>query len=193
MKKALLTTLLIIALNSGCTVPISTQNNPTNTHTTRGTPPPSSTTNAHYYHQLRTVQGPIVTVGERGNGFIFPQYQGKIVLLQIFGKECKFCFEEMPIIRNIRTRYAQNLQVIALQAQDPMSRTTASNLIHRFQMYYPIVDRNNASNLLLFIRKTYGWNGILPYTLLIKNGITEYSFKGKIEQQELEESIRTLL
>ena len=187
MKKALLTSLLLIAFNSGCTIP-----NNSNTSVTRNAPPPSIRTSS-VYHQLQTVQGPIVTVGERSNGFTFPQYEGKVVLLQIFGKECQFCFEEMPIIRNLNIKYGQQLQVIAIQAQDPMSKATASNLINRFQMYYPIIERDNASELLFFMRRTYGWNGILPYILLIKNGVTEYSFKGKVSQQELDESVRSLI
>lgn len=144
-------------------------------------------------HHLQTVQGTTLSIQERSNGFIFPQYPGKIILLQVFGKECPYCFEEMPMINNLRQRYSHRLNVIALQAQDQMSSATSQRLIQRFQMNYPIVDKNEASNLLFFIKRTYGWTGILPYTLLIKNGVTEYSFSGAINQQELEEAMQSLL
>ena len=194
MKKALLlTSLLIIGFNSGCTPPITVQNTTRNHQTVSQPSPAPIPVTSGSVHQLHTVQGPIITIGERSNGFIFPQYQGKVVLLQIFGKECPYCFEEMPIINNLRTKYGQRLQVVAIQAQEPMSKATASNLINKFQMHYPIIEGSNASELLFFMKETYGWNGILPYTLIIKNGVTEYSFKGKTEQQELDESIASLI
>jgi len=143
--------------------------------------------------QYRTVQGPLLAIGQRKTGFTFPQYQGKVILLQIFGKECHFCFAEMPIVNNLRRKYAQNLQVVALQANEQMSKRKSSNLIERFQMHYPIIDRDQARNLLLFIQKTYGWTGVLPYTLLIKNGVTEFSYKGEISPQEIEGDLRSLL
>ena len=152
-----------------------------------------SVNEASTYHQLQTIQGPKVTIGELPTGFTFPEYKGKIVLLQFFGKECPYCFEEMPIINRLRSKYAQNMQVIAIQAQNPMSKATATNLINRFNMNYPIIEKSEASNLILFLRQTYGWTGILPYMLLIKDGVTEFSFKGKVSEQELEESIQMIL
>ena len=144
-------------------------------------------------HQLKTVQGSFLTVQERSNGFVFPQYQGKVVLLQIFGQDCPYCFKEMPIINRVKQKYARNLQIIAIQAQDTMSKQTASRLIQSYQMNYPIVDKNEATNLLHFMQTTYGWTGILPYILIIKNGVTEYSFSGEVSHQELDEAIKSLL
>ncbi|CAA6824554.1 MAG: Unknown protein [uncultured Sulfurovum sp.] len=143
-------------------------------------------------HQLKTVQGPMILVEEKSNGFVFPQYGDNIILLQIFGKECEYCFEEMPFIQRMRTKYAQKLDIVALQAQKKMTPVVAQNIIQEFNIDHPIIDRDEASNLLLFINKTYGWNGVLPYTLLIKNGVTEYSFSGEVNQQEFEEAIRSL-
>jgi len=144
-------------------------------------------------HQLKTVQGSFLTVQERSNGFVFPQYQGKIVLLQIFGQDCPYCFKEIPIISRVKQKYARNLQIIAIQAQDTMSKQTASRLIQSYQINYPIVDKNEATNLLHFMQTTYGWTGILPYMLIIKNGVTEYSFPGEVSYQELDKAVKSLL
>jgi len=154
------------------------------------TPPPSTAGNAY---QLKTVQGTNIAIQERSNGFVFPQYRNKVVLLQIFGKECHYCLQEMPMIAQAQQQYGGNLQVIAVQAQDPMSQATASMLIQQHQMYYPIIDKEEAGELLYNLQETYGWRGILPYTLLIKDGVTEYSFSGEVSPQELNEAIRSLI
>jgi len=43
------------------------------------------------------------------------------------------------------------------------------------------------------MQTTYGWTGILPYMLIIKNGVTEYSFSGAVSHQELDEAVRSLI
>ncbi|HHD75673.1 MAG TPA: hypothetical protein ENK95_02470 [Campylobacterales bacterium] len=144
-------------------------------------------------HQLKTVQGSMLLISEKSNGFVFPQFENQIVLLQIFGKECEYCFEDMPFIQHLQSKYGSKLKVIALQAQEKMSDSKAQNIIQQFQLNYPIIDRDEGESLLRFINKTYGWSGILPYFLLVKEGITEYSFSGNINKQEFEEAIQSLL
>jgi len=154
------------------------------------TPPPST---AGESHQLRTVQGTTIAIQERSNGFVFPQYSNKIVLLQIFGQECPYCLKEMPTIAQVQQQYAGSLQIVAVQAQEPMSQATASMLIQQYQMNYPIIDKEEAVDLLYFLQQTYGWTGILPYTLIIKDGVTEFSFFGETSYQEINEAIQSLL
>ena len=203
MKKISLLTMLFFSLIlNGCIEKsIITQSSPISTARTSipTTPPPLppkrviATSTAGEYHQLQTVQGTTLAIQERSNGFDFPQFRNKIVLLQIFGQECPYCFKEMPTINRIKRKYSKNLQLIALQAQEPMSKQTSSRIIQKFQMNYPIIDKEEARNILYFIQNTYGWTGILPYMLLIKNGVTEYSFSGEVSHQELDEAVRSLI
>jgi len=63
-------------------------------------------------------------------------------------------------------------------------------------MNYPIIEKAEANNILYFLKNTYNWRGILPYGLLIKNGIIEYTYKGESdanEIQEMEEIIQGLI
>jgi len=200
MKKTLLiSTLLIMSLSViGCvkkTAP-AVQHYPSSTSSidvvTAANPPSVTSTTLGAVHQLHTVQGSTLIIAERGNGFTFPQYQGKIVLLQIFGKNCHHCFNEMPTITKLQREYGQKLQVIALQAEESMSREEAQTLIQRFQMHYPIIDRDEAREILLSIQHTYEWLGTLPYTLIIKNGVTEFSYEGEVSPQEIENDLRSL-
>jgi len=145
------------------------------------------------YNKFQTVQGPILTIGKNHRGFLFPDFKGKIILLEIFGQDCHYCFKELPSIAHLHSKYSQNLQVVALQVQEQMSRGTANSLIRKFNMNYPIIDREDGSDLMYTLKNNYDWNGILPFTLLIKNGVTQQLFSGETSQQELEEAIRELL
>ena len=188
--------------NQGIIIPIPSREAPINQNVIISTPsvemlprqeiitPPST---AGESYQLKTVQGTTIAIQERSNGFVFPQYRNKVVLLQIFGQHCEYCLKEMPTIAQAQQRYAGSLQIVAVQAQEPMSQSTASMLIQQYQMNYPIIDKEEAIELLYFLQQTYGWTGILPYTLLIKNGVTEFSFFGEVSSQELNEAIQSLI
>lgn len=159
----------------------SLNNNPSTI--TETTPPPTEVTPPPYvpnmtYRQMKTVQGESITVGEHARGFDFPQYKGKIVLVELFGKTCHYCFEEMPTITKIQNEYRDRLSVIAIQASSPMAQGEAQRLIQEHNMNYPIIDQDEAKSILIYLRDVYQWGGILPYIMLIKDGQIEQVFQG---------------
>jgi len=211
MKRNLLTLSILTLLTTGC-IPKASPNVAQNrvpdvTNTVQPTPHTLVSSSANrptqnnvlastVYHKFQTVQGSQITIGEHPAGFVFPDYQGKVVLLQIFGKECPHCFKEIPMINQLRSKFGGRLQIVAIQAQEPMSKSTANKLINRFHMDYPIMEKAEASNILYFLKHTYNWRGILPYGILIKDGIIEYTFKGESDPSviaEMEEIIQGLL
>jgi len=144
-------------------------------------------------HSLTSIRGKKIHIKEMSNGFLFPEYKNKIIILEMFGKDCPHCLRELPIIDRIRRRYRGILEVIAIQAQDRMDKFTAKNYINGHQIRYPIIEGDDAMNLQSFIQKTYGWQGILPYILIIKDGVTEFSYSGEVEYSQLEKDINSLL
>jgi len=145
------------------------------------------------YNKFKTIQGSILTIGENHTGFLFPDFKEKVVLLEVFGQDCHYCDESLPSISLLHSKYHQNLQVVGLQVQEQMSRIEANNLIQRFNMNYPIIDRESGSDLMYALKTNYEWNGVLPFTLLIKNGVTQQLFSGETSKQEIEEAIKELL
>jgi len=124
-------------------------------------------------YDFKSIQGEKVIVKINKTGFEFPQYAGKIVLLQFFGKKCQYCFKEMPIINKIRQKYGNKLQVIAIQSEEAMSQEEASAIIETHKMDYPIIEKEEAMDLLVFLRDKYEWLGTLPYLLLIKDNFMQ--------------------
>ena len=144
-------------------------------------------------YQVQSINGQSIGVIEQSTGLNFPQYLGKVILLQVFGKNCEYCFEELPIIHKIQSRYQNKLQVIAIQGQGKMTPSTASRLIGKYKMNYPIIERDNAIDVLSYIGSTYNWTGVLPFIQVIKDGVTEATFAdGGVSYNELSELIDTL-
>ena len=197
-KNVLLLPLLVTALfYAGCvpkTSPKVVRMNTIHTTPISHTPPVVHRPNSTFtYNKFQTVQGPILTIGENRTGFLFPDFKGKIILLEVFGQDCSHCFKELPSINHLYSKYHQKLQVIALQVQKQMTRGKANSLIRQFNMNYPIIDRKEGNNLMYGLRSNYEWNGILPFILLIKNGVTQEVFRGEKSQERIERAIQELL
>jgi thiol-disulfide isomerase/thioredoxin len=143
-------------------------------------------------HTLRSIRGKVIHIVERPNGFLFPEYNNKVIILEMFGKDCPHCLKQLPIIEEIRRRYRGKLEVIAIQAQDRMDRDTARAYINGHKIRYPIIEGDDATNLQYFIQETYGWRGILPYTLIIKDGVTEFAYSGEVNYEDIRKDIDSL-
>jgi len=155
----------------------------------------SSTSSNGVAHQLTSLQGETITIIENGNiGFDFPQFQGKIIIFEIFGKDCEYCLEEAPIINRIKREFSGRVEVVAIQAQGRIPPSLASTMLSQQNINYPVIEGDDAKELLRFLAETYGWTGILPYILLVKDGTTEHTFPdGGVGYEELKESIENLL
>ena len=198
MNKNLLLPLLATLLYSGCT-PTSPNIIPMYNTTAPQPEPIDSSPVKHTpladfsYYKLQTVQGSTLTVGESHTGFLFPKFKGKIILMQILGQDCPHCLTEIPIINSIQAKYSQNLQVVALQVQENMGVDIAKSFIQQHNISYPFFDKNAARNLMYGLKTNYEWNGVLPFILLIKDGVTQEVFRGEKSQQKIEKAIQELL
>ncbi|CAA6826504.1 MAG: Unknown protein [uncultured Sulfurovum sp.] len=144
-------------------------------------------------HKLKSIQGQNITIVERSNGYLFPEFKNKIVILEMFGKNCSHCIKEMPIMHKLHQQYRNKLEIVALQVEGKMSPMQANALIRRHKITYPIISGDTATNLQYHVQKTYGWTGVLPFIMLIKDGVTEASYRGQVTYNEINNDIRTLL
>jgi len=74
-----------------------------------------------------------------------------------------------------------------------MDENEKIKLFSKHAINYPIIDGSQSINLLYFIRDTYGWDGTMPYMLVIKNGLTEFSYSGETDLDEIKKDIKSLL
>lgn len=155
--------------------------------------PKQQTATGGEVHNLKSIQGQPITILERSNGFIFPQYANKIIILEMFGKSCPHCIHEIPTLNKIRSKYRKDVEVIAVQVEDQMSPLEAKSLINKHKIHYPIISGDTATNLQYSIQNTYGWSGILPYTMIIKNGVTEFIYRGTATYEEFDSDIQSLI
>ncbi len=144
-------------------------------------------------HKLRSLQGQNITIQERPTGYVFPNFKHKIVILEMFGKDCSHCIREMPTMRKLKRRYGKHLEIVAIQVEGKMSRHQANSLIRRHHITYPIIPGESAKNLQFHVQNTFGWTGILPFIMVIKDGVTEFTYSGTVSYNRIRKDIHSLL
>jgi len=144
-------------------------------------------------HKLKSFQGQALTVVERQNGYLFPELNNKIVILEMFGKNCSHCLKEMPVMNKLHRRYGKNLEIVAIQVEGEMSQMQANALIRRHHIRYPVISGQTATNLQYHVQNTYGWTGILPFIMVIKDGVTEFTYRGQVSHREINRDIKSLI
>ena len=154
---------------------------------------PKIVTRVGEIHKLKSFQGKSITIIENKNGYIFPQYKNKIVILEMFGKNCSHCIKEIAIMNSLRHKYGKKLEIIAIQVEGKMSPFQAKAFIRRHHITYPIISGETATNLQYNVQSTYGWTGILPFIMVIKNGVTEFSYRGEVSDRELNSDIKSIM
>lgn len=149
-------------------------------------------TSSGVIHSLKSIQGHWIKVIERPTGFVFPNYRGKTIIFVMFGKDCPHCIEEIPVLKSLKQRYRGQVEVIAVQTQERMAPYVARSYINQHRINYPIIEGDDATDLQYFIQNTYGWTGILPFTMVVKDGITEMTYSGAVTPNEMRADMDTL-
>ena len=144
-------------------------------------------------HKLKSIQGHNITIEERSTGYIFPEFQDRIVVLEMFGKNCSHCIKEMPTMRKLKRRYPNHIEIIALQVEGKMSKREATRLLKRHKITYPIISGESAKALQFHVQSTFGWTGILPFIMVIKDGVTEFTYRGEVSYNRINKDILSLL
>jgi len=144
-------------------------------------------------YTLKSIRGKVIHIAKQPKGYAFPEYRGKVVILEMFGKDCPHCINQLPIIKKIRRKYRGRLEVIAIQSQDRMSKFVARDYINRYEIKYPIVEGEDAVNLQRDVQEQFEWTGILPYTLIIKDGMVNYFHAGEVSFEKLDRDISEII
>jgi len=118
------------------------------------------------------------------------QYQGKIIVLNLWATWCPPCREEMPELNALYQDYKdKNVVVIGVALDDLASVIT---FLKSSPVNYPIyITENEAMDLGAELGND---QGVLPYTVIINSdGSVIKTFFGRISKPLLEGTIKTLL
>ncbi len=143
---------------------------------------------------LKEKGAPTLHAKEMPNGVLFEEYKGKVILLNFFGKHCKWCMKEIPDLVALQKKYGKEFQVVAIHAQEPMTPGERSRLNNRFHFNYPIFESDHNYDFTRYISQRAGWTGSLPFTVIFdKSGSAVKIIPGYAPKESLEHIVKVLI
>ena len=140
--------------------------------------------------ELKAKEAPTLHILHTDNGLLVKEYPGKVILINFFGKHCKWCMKEIPHLVKLQKEYEGKLQIIAIHAQQPMTPGERVLLQKRFHFNYPIYEYVENADFVNYISQRTQWQGGLPFSLVFDaNGNYVYSFPGYAPEEYLKKVI----
>jgi len=135
-----------------------------------------------------TTSGQTIQVDKTAGGFIFHGYEGKIVLLEVYGDTCPHCVAAIPSYNALQAKYSNDVVIIALESYGTLTNAGLQQ--------YITVPKANTGNMFTFIRELTGYGlQAVPYLMILdRNG--DYTYQqvlADFPEAEIDSRIQQLL
>ncbi len=127
-------------------------------------------------------------------GMIFKELKDKVVLLNFFAPWCSLCKAEIPHLNNLKNKYTNNFEVIAINLGEKNGQITSNEKIQEFINEYKInyIVSNNTMNF--DIADAMGGIKAVPTMFLFDPlGKTIQKYVGIVPEEMLETDIKRAL
>jgi len=190
MKKTLFISVLAFATmfalpNCGSS---SKKTSTTPTQTPAPTPTPTPTPTVLDSTTVTTTEGKIIQVDKTANGFIFKGYEGKIVLLEVYGDTCPHCIAAIPSYNKLQAKYPNDVVIIALESYGTLTNVSKQN--------YITVAKVNTGKMFSYIQSLTGYaRQAVPYLMILaRDGSYVYAeVLGEFPEATIDSRIQSLL
>lgn len=128
------------------------------------------------------------------NGMQFRGYEGKPVLVNFFGKNCRYCKREIPHLAALKQRYKDKIGIIGIHVQARMSPEERSALQQQLGISYPYYEYDDNMAIVRYIGSRARFNGSIPFNIVF-NGEGEVAeiIPGYLGEKDLEMIFSELL
>jgi len=142
--------------------------------------------------QLQALNGKTFSIEAENRKFKITGMEGKIVFLKIFGWDCDFCKKEIPELIKLKKSLSGNFDVIAIEAQNHTDKQS-KEFIEEYGITYNIVSGNGHKNFYTYLQKQYGWEGVIPLTIVLSREGRVLAFEEGSKSYSLSELLKASL
>jgi thiol-disulfide isomerase/thioredoxin len=145
---------------------------------------------------VTTIDGETISFTVTEVGFKFAGYEGKPVLLEIYGDTCPHCIGSIPMYNSLQAKYGNDILILTIN--DGGTWTTLDNAgLQAYAaargMQYRTVSRELSGNIRSYV-EGFGPIAGVPYLLILdKNGEIVVPIVGDVDEATLEAYILDLL
>ncbi len=152
------------------------------------TTPPASSVEVLDSTTITTTDGEVIKVNRTADGFIFEGYEGKIVLLEVYGDTCPHCVDAIPSYNRLQAKYPNDVVVIALESYGTLNNAS--------KQQYITIPKAKTGKMFPFVKDLTGYNlEAVPYLMILSRdgGIVYDKILANVPENEIDSLIQQLL
>ncbi|SFV56047.1 Thioredoxin [hydrothermal vent metagenome] len=146
----------------------------------------------HYNFQLKALNGKTFNINAENRKFRISGMEGKTVFLKIFGWDCEYCKKEIPQLIKLKKSLSDTFDVIAIEAQNHSDKES-KEFIKQYGINYNIVSGKEYKNFYTYLQKVYGWDGVIPLTIVLSKEGRVLAFEQGSKSYSLSELLKASL
>ena len=114
------------------------------------------------------------------------EFQNKTLMIDFFSTTCPPCIEEFPDLVKLQNSLKDSFQIIGIQSGSKSDDKEILKFATKHHLNYPIINLNQAQELINFAIEKTDWVGALPYKLLYhQKGTLSYKLYGTMDEKHL--------
>jgi thiol-disulfide isomerase/thioredoxin len=145
-------------------------------------------------YTLTTTNNKTITINDTKEGLNFKEFQGKAVLLTLFGHRCPPCIREIPAFIELTSNHPNDLAIVAIESQN-YPEDEVKEFQEEHKMNYNVIPGINHNDFITYISGRAGYTSGIPLPLLIaidKHGEVQNVHAGELTLDELESLVKDL-
>ena len=145
--------------------------------------------------QLTTIDGDIITIQAKNNGFVIKGDEDKIVIFDIFATWCPPCRAEAVVLSSLEKKYKNKLEVIGITVESVISNEKLKEFARKYHANYILVNSQENRNLINAINKNLqvGERFGIPLMAMYKDGKLINYYQGSTEEEFIQSDIKKVL
>ena len=151
----------------------------------------SSGSDAKY--SLTTTDGKDIHITGTKDSFVFDEYKGRIVFLEMFGYRCSPCLKMIDRYKKLKDKYKEKIAIVAIEVQG-LSDAQLKSFTEKKGINYTTISGKKADNFVQYIKSRTEWKSLVPFLVILdKRGKPQFTHLGLLPEEFLDNATKELL
>ena len=111
---------------------------------------------ANVEFNIKTIDGKTFKVIGKEDGILVPQLKGKVVFVEFWGINCRYCILSIPEYIKLKNEYKDKLEILAFEVEGH-STAQLKRFVKQKGMNYPVFSMTENLDFIRYISDRTGW------------------------------------
>ncbi len=136
--------------------------------------------------KLKSLTGETFDINMTASTLSVKEFPNKVIILDFFSTTCPPCIQEFPELIKVQEVFKESVQIIGIQSASKKDDKAILEFANKHKLNYPIINLDEAGELINFALEHGGWMGALPFKLLYHSrGTLSYRLYGAMTWKKL--------